>query len=194
MTVRLTEAQEREACVDSFLPSPSQTTKYSWEFSRSVENNTIWVSKFDEILLDLWKPVVRYEFSYLVTITSRCKFQFSPEFGRTLLARWERRQMDIPLLVLLHLCLSVRSLHLSCPREKDEIVGLSDKRKVDGFLGQDDLPCLLCLACRLYYVIFWVLLLRATLLLVPQVQLVFIRIYGVMLSTDMRASHASNVL
>ncbi|KAB2621953.1 receptor-like protein 2 [Pyrus ussuriensis x Pyrus communis] len=58
MTVGLTKAQEREACVDSFLPSPSQTTKYSWEFSRSVENNVIWVSKSDEILLDLWKPVV----------------------------------------------------------------------------------------------------------------------------------------
>ncbi|KAB2622280.1 receptor-like protein 2 [Pyrus ussuriensis x Pyrus communis] len=59
MTMGLTEAQEREACVDSFLPSPSQTTKYLWEFSRSVENNMIWVSKSDKILLDLWKPVVR---------------------------------------------------------------------------------------------------------------------------------------
>ncbi|KAB2598980.1 receptor-like protein 2 [Pyrus ussuriensis x Pyrus communis] len=58
MTVGLTKAQEREVCVDSFLPSPSQTTKYSWEFSRSVENNVTWVSKSDEILLDFWKPVV----------------------------------------------------------------------------------------------------------------------------------------
>ena len=70
---------------DSFLPSPSQTTKYSWEFSRSVENNVIWVSKSDEILLDLWKPVVSYKFSHLV-MTSGRKFQFSPEFGGALLA------------------------------------------------------------------------------------------------------------
>ncbi|KAB2596016.1 receptor-like protein 2 [Pyrus ussuriensis x Pyrus communis] len=56
MIVGLTKTQERKACVDSFLPSPSQTTKYSWD-SRSVENNVIWVSKSDEILLDLWKPV-----------------------------------------------------------------------------------------------------------------------------------------
>ena len=86
MTVGLMEAQEREACVDSFLPSPSQTTKYSWEFSRSVENNMIWVSKSDVILLDLWKLVVRYEFSHLVTTSGR-EFQFSPEFGGALLAQ-----------------------------------------------------------------------------------------------------------
>ncbi|KAB2624898.1 hypothetical protein D8674_016558 [Pyrus ussuriensis x Pyrus communis] len=98
MTVGLTEAQEREACVDSFLPSPSQTTKYSWEFSRFVENNVIWVSKSNEILLDLWKPVVKYEFSHLVTTSGR-KFQFSPEFGGALLAQWERRKMDIPFIL-----------------------------------------------------------------------------------------------
>ena len=76
--------------MDSDLLSPSQTTEYSWEFSRSVEKDAIWVSKSNEILLDLWKPVVKYEFSYLVTTTGRCKFQFSLEFGGALLARWER--------------------------------------------------------------------------------------------------------
>ncbi|KAM2197661.1 hypothetical protein ACFX1Q_001032 [Malus domestica] len=95
MTAGLMEVQEKEACVESVLPSPSQTTEYSWEFSRSVENDAIWVSKPDEILLDLWKPVVRYEFSYLVTTTGRCKFQFSPEFSGALLVRWEIQKMDI---------------------------------------------------------------------------------------------------
>ncbi|KAM1152108.1 hypothetical protein EV1_034409 [Malus domestica] len=99
MTAGLMEAQEREACVDSFLPSPSQTTEYSWEFSRSVENDAIWVSKSNEILLDLWKPVVRYEFSYLVMTSGRCKFQFSPKFGGALLARWEIQKMDIPFIL-----------------------------------------------------------------------------------------------
>ncbi|KAM1702215.1 hypothetical protein ACFXTN_025377 [Malus domestica] len=89
MTAELMEVQEMEAFVESIMPSPSQTTEYSWEFSRSVKNNTIWVSKSDEILLDLWKSVVRYEFSYLVTTTSHCKFQFSPEYGGALLAWWE---------------------------------------------------------------------------------------------------------
>nr|XP_028959436.1 G-type lectin S-receptor-like serine/threonine-protein kinase At1g61390 [Malus domestica] len=70
MTVRLTKAQEREACVESVMPSPSQTTEDSWRSSRSIENDTIWVSKSNEILLDLWKPVVRYEFSYLVTTSA----------------------------------------------------------------------------------------------------------------------------
>ncbi|KAB2622602.1 hypothetical protein D8674_024784 [Pyrus ussuriensis x Pyrus communis] len=70
MTVGLMEAQEREACVESVLPSPSQTTEDSWESSRSVENNAIWVSKFDEILLDLWKPIVKYKFSHFVTTTT----------------------------------------------------------------------------------------------------------------------------
>ncbi|RXI00793.1 hypothetical protein DVH24_001027 [Malus domestica] len=106
MTVRLTNAQEREVCVESVMPSPSQTTEDSWRSSRSIENDTIWVSKSDEILLDLWKPVARYEFSYRVTTSGHCKFQFAPEFGGALLARWEKRKMDIPLLVLLHLCLS----------------------------------------------------------------------------------------
>ncbi|KAB2623175.1 hypothetical protein D8674_025357 [Pyrus ussuriensis x Pyrus communis] len=178
MIVGLTEAQEREACVESFLPSPSQTTEY--------------------------------ESSYLVMTTGHCKFQFLPEFGGVLLVRWERRKMDIALLVLLYPCLSVKSLHLSCSQERYEVAGLAgiristsivrvikrkgNKRKVDGFLGQDDLPCLPCLACPLYHVIFLVLILRAKLLLVPQVRLVFIRIYGVILSTDMRASRVDNVL
>ncbi|KAM2138557.1 hypothetical protein ACFX1Q_010596 [Malus domestica] len=90
MTVRLTKAQEREACVESVMPSPSQTTEDSWRSSRSIENDTIWVSKSNEILLDLWKPVVRYEFSYLVTTSGRWKFQFAPEFGGALLAQWEK--------------------------------------------------------------------------------------------------------
>ncbi|XP_068329632.1 putative receptor like protein 25 [Pyrus communis] len=77
MTVGLTEAQEREACVDSFLPSPSQTTKYSWEFSRSVENNVIWVSKSDEILLDLWKSIVRYA-GYALTLATKGLEQYYP--------------------------------------------------------------------------------------------------------------------
>ena len=76
--------------MESVLPSPSQTAEDSWESLRSIENNMIWVSKSDEILLDLWKPVVRYEFSYLVTTSGRWKFQFAPEFGRALLARWEK--------------------------------------------------------------------------------------------------------
>ncbi|KAM1935689.1 hypothetical protein ACFX15_019707 [Malus domestica] len=86
MTVRLTKAQEREACVESVMPSPSQTTEDLWRSSRSIENDMIWVSKSNEILLDLWKPVVRYEFSYLVTTSGRYKFQFAPKFGGTLLA------------------------------------------------------------------------------------------------------------
>ncbi|KAB2596604.1 hypothetical protein D8674_032054 [Pyrus ussuriensis x Pyrus communis] len=65
MTAGLMEAQEREACVELVLPSPFQTTEDSWESSRSVENNMIWVFKFDEILLDLWKPIIKYEFSHL---------------------------------------------------------------------------------------------------------------------------------
>ncbi|KAM1219640.1 hypothetical protein ACFX2G_047684 [Malus domestica] len=99
MTAGLMEAQEREVCVDSFLLSASQTTENSWEFLRSVENDAIWVSKSNEILLDLWKPVVRYEFSYLVTTSGRCKFQFSPKFGRALLVRWEIQKMDIPFIL-----------------------------------------------------------------------------------------------
>ncbi|KAM0974993.1 hypothetical protein ACFX2C_018088 [Malus domestica] len=87
MTARLMEAQEREAYVDSFLSSPSQTIKYSWEFSRSVENDVIWVSKSNEILLDLWKTIVKYKFSHLMTTSGRCKFQFAPEFGGVLQAR-----------------------------------------------------------------------------------------------------------
>ncbi|KAB2613323.1 hypothetical protein D8674_035639 [Pyrus ussuriensis x Pyrus communis] len=69
MTAGLMEAQEMQVYMESVLPSSSQTTKDSWESSRSIENNTIWVSKFDEILLDLWKPVVKYEFSHLLTTT-----------------------------------------------------------------------------------------------------------------------------
>ncbi|KAM2971415.1 hypothetical protein FF2_018232 [Malus domestica] len=90
MIVRLMEVQERKAYLESVLPSPSQTTEYSWEFSRSVKNDAIWVSKFDEILLNLCKPVVKYEFSHLVTTSGHCKFQFSLEFGRALKAQWER--------------------------------------------------------------------------------------------------------
>ena len=75
--------------MDSVLPSPSQTTEDSWKSSRFIENDVIWVSKFDEILLDLWKPVVKYELSHHVTTTGRCKFQFSSEFGGALLAWWE---------------------------------------------------------------------------------------------------------
>ncbi|KAM1014660.1 hypothetical protein ACFX2C_044619 [Malus domestica] len=99
MIAELMEVQEREAYVESVMPSPSQTTEYSLEFSRSVENNTIWVSKSDKILLNLWKPVVRYEFSYLMMTIGRCKFQFSPKFGRALLALWERRKMNIPFIL-----------------------------------------------------------------------------------------------
>ncbi|XP_048422303.1 ethylene-responsive transcription factor ERF094-like [Pyrus x bretschneideri] len=57
MIAKLMEVQERETCVESVLPSPFQTTEYSWEFSKSVENDVIWVFKSDEILLDLCKPV-----------------------------------------------------------------------------------------------------------------------------------------
>ncbi|TQE14030.1 hypothetical protein C1H46_000324 [Malus baccata] len=90
MTEGLMEVQERETYVEAVLPSPSQTTEDSWRSSRSIENDVIWVSKSDEILLDLWKPVVRYEFSYLVMTSSCCKFQFAPKFGGTLLEQWER--------------------------------------------------------------------------------------------------------
>ncbi|KAM1450135.1 hypothetical protein ACFX2I_037402 [Malus domestica] len=81
------------------LPSPSQTTEYSLEFSRSVKNDVIWVSKSDEILLDLWKPVVKYEFSHIVMTSGRCKFQFSPKFNGALQAWWERQKMDIPFIL-----------------------------------------------------------------------------------------------